>query len=424
MRLKVWSVTAVVNAEPDSIYIVRAKQKQASMSRYLMSEDHTYRQNRPIERKVAFFLPSLAGGGAERVLLNLANGFAQQGYKVDLVLAQATGPYLRQITPQVNTVNLGARRTLTSLYSLMTYLRQTQPEALIAGLDHANLVAIWAKYLSGVPTRVLVTVHGQLSEKIAGNPTIPEKFLAFLLRKFLPSADKIITVSNGVADDLSEVLRLKRDTITTIYNPVVSSSLFEKAKAPVTDPWPDAPSLPIVIAIGRLDKQKDFPNLIRAFGLVRRQLTCKLLILGEGEQRPYLENLIHELDLENDVSLPGFVDNPYAFLKRAQVFVLSSVWEGLPTVLIEALALGVPVVSTDCKSGPREILKDGKYGALVPVGDHTALAEAILQVLRERKTNNIVPVEAYQHFTWQHSVTAYAQAAGVFGNMHPGSFKR
>lgn len=408
---------AVVNAELDSIYIIC---KQPSMSRYLMSEDRTYRQNKTMGRKVAFFLPSLAGGGAERVLLNLANGFAQQGYKVDLVLAQATGPYMQQVSPQVNTVNLGARRTLTSLYSLVTYLRQTRPEALIAGLDHANLVAIWAKHLSGVPTRVLVTVHGQLSEKIAGNPTIPEKFLAFLLRKFLPSADRIITVSNGVADDLSEVLRLKRDTIITIYNPVVSSSLFEKAKAPVTDPWPDAPSLPIIIAIGRLDKQKDFPNLIRAFGLVRRQLACKLLILGEGEQRPYLENLICKLNLENDVSLPGFVDNPYAFLKRAQVFVLSSVWEGLPTVLIEALALEVPVVSTDCKSGPREILKDGKYGTLVPVGDHTALAEAILQVLREGKTNSIVPAEAYQPFTWDYSIEAYAREAGVLGNMPTG----
>jgi glycosyltransferase involved in cell wall biosynthesis len=202
-----------------------------------------------------------------------------------------------------------------------------------------------------------------------------------LLRRTYPEADRIIAVSRGVADDLRTLVRLPPELVTTAYNPVVDSELAKKADAPIDHPWfvPGAP--PVIIAVGRLTEQKDFPTLLRAFARVRAQRQARLLILGEGELRRKLEALACELGVDQDVSLSGFMSNPFAYMARAAVFVLSSAYEGLPGVLIETLACGCPVVSTDCPSGPAEILKNGQYGRLVPVGDPAAMAQAILSTL-------------------------------------------
>jgi glycosyltransferase involved in cell wall biosynthesis len=202
-----------------------------------------------------------------------------------------------------------------------------------------------------------------------------------MMRRLYPKADRIVAVSQGVADDLISLLNLPHEKVTVIYNPIVTPELFEQAKQPVSCSWFEQNRLPVILAVGRLTKAKDYPTLFRAFSLVRQVRPAKLLVLGEGEERSNLERLAIELGIQNDVSMSGFVDNPFAFMAKASVFVLSSAWEGLPTVLIEALSCGCPVVATDCRSGPREILDNGRYGRLVPVGDHEALAKAILETL-------------------------------------------
>jgi glycosyltransferase involved in cell wall biosynthesis len=209
-----------------------------------------------------------------------------------------------------------------------------------------------------------------------------------------------------VREDMAQVTGIPRERITVIFNPsVVGTEVAEKARAPLDHPWFELGQPPVLVAVGRLQEQKDYPTMIRAFAQVRQARPVRLLILGEGKERPVLEAQIEELGLQEDVSLPGFVTNPYAYLARASLFVLSSRWEGLPTVLIEALCCSTPVVSTDCPSGPREILQGGKYGRLVPVGDAEALARAITAALDEQRTSP--PPESWQPYDLNNIVDQY-----------------
>lgn len=330
-----------------------------------------------VETKLAIFLPSLNGGGAERAMLNLAHGLAECGCAVDLVLAQAKGPYLGEVHEAIRIVDLRASRVLTSLPALVRYLRRERPEALISALDYANVVALWARRLAGIPSRVLVNEQNTISRSARSSARRRQRMVPHLVKRFYPWADYVVGNSQGVADDLSQVTGLPRERIKILYNPVVTPELREKARAPLNHPWFEVGQPPVILAVGRLTKQKDFPTLIRAFAQVRRTRPARLLILGEGPDRPALEALVNQLGLEDDVAMPGFVENPYAYMSRVSLYVLSSRWEGLPTVLIEALYCGPPVIATDCPSGPREILADGRYGSLVPVEDITALTRAI-----------------------------------------------
>jgi glycosyltransferase involved in cell wall biosynthesis len=331
----------------------------------------------PANPTVSIFLPSLSGGGAERAMLNLAHGIAGCGYAVDLVLAQATGPYLREVGPAIRLVDLKAARVLTSLPGLMRYLRREQPVALISALNYANVVALWARRLVGTPQRVLVNEQNTLSRSARNSARHRQRLVPHLVKRFYPWADYVVGNSHGVVDDLSQVTGLPRTRIQMLYNPIITPEVRAKVRAPLDHPWFAAGQPPVLLAVGRLTKQKDFPTLIRAFAEVHQKRPARLLILGEGTDRPALESLVRELGLDDVVALPGFVDNPYAYMSRAGLYVLSSGWEGLPTVLVEALYCGPPVVATDCPSGPREILADGRYGRLVPVGDVAALAYAI-----------------------------------------------
>jgi glycosyltransferase involved in cell wall biosynthesis len=335
---------------------------------------------------IALFLPSLEGGGAERVMLNLARGLVNRDLAVDLVLAAAEGSYLNQVPSDVDVVNLGARRVLTSLPKLVRYLKCNQPAALLSTLTHANLVVLWARRLSGSSTWVVVRESNALS-RVAQNTALARvRLLPLLARCFYRWADGIVAVSQGVAEDLARITSLPLGRIRVIYNPVGTSELLEEAKKGLDHPWFAQKEPPVVLGVGRLTKQKDFSTLIHAFALVRQHYPARLMILGEGEQRSSLGALVCELGLADEVALPGFVENPYAYMARAAVLVLSSAWEGLPNVLIEAMAVGTPVVATDCGGGPVEILENGRYGRLVPVGDADAMAEAILVTINRRPT--------------------------------------
>lgn len=336
-----------------------------------------------VPTRVALFLRYLGGGGAEVAMVNVARGFVEQGLKVDFVLCQAGGSHQWKVPPEVRIVDLGSSGTLASLTALMRYLRQERPVALLSALHFNNEIAVAAKRLSGVSTRVVVCEQNTLSQRARHETGLAKRQTPLLARLFYPWADGVVAVSHGVARDLAQITGLPLDCMRVIYNPAVTPELAEKAKARVDHPWFATGEPPVILGVGKLEPQKDFPTLIRAFAIVRQVRPARLMILGWGPEpnRLELEELVRELGLEEDVALPGYVNNPYAYMARATVFALSSGWEGLPFVLVEAMAAGTPVVSTDCESGPAEILDHGKYGSLVPVGDTQALAAAILKVL-------------------------------------------
>ncbi len=330
--------------------------------------------------KLALFLPSLAGGGAERVMLNLAGGFLERGHGVDLVLARREGPLLRQVPEGAGLVDLRARKPLGAVPRLAAYLRRERPDALFSTMTHANIAARMACLLSRTGVPCLLREASALSRELAAARRLDRWLVPRLVRLLYPGAAAVVALSRGVADDLCRVTGLRRERVQVIYNPVVSPALLRSSREPVDHPWLRQP-VPVILAVGRLTRQKDFPTLLQAFALLRARREARLLILGEGEERPALEALCRELEIAEAVDLPGFVDNPRPFMAAASLMVLSSRWEGLGNVLIEALACGTPVVATDCPEGPREVLGDGAYGQLVPVGDAEALARAMERVL-------------------------------------------
>ena len=331
---------------------------------------------------VALYMQSFTGGGAERVMVNLALGLAARGLRVDLVVARAEGPYLSLVTPDIRLIDLQCQRSLTSLPGLVRYLGRERPDALLSALGQSNLIALAAAAVARFQGRVVISIHTHLSGHYRHAAGAKNQIFLHLCRRFYRRADAIVAVSHEAATDLKQAFGLPPDRVRMIYNPVVSPALFLSAKEPVEHPWFIQGQPPVVLAVGRLCEQKDFLTLLRAFAQVRSCLPARLLILGEGPSRSQLEAAVSELGLSDSVALPGFVANPYSYMARAAVYALSSRWEGLPTVLIEALACGVPVISTDCPSGPREILRDGHYGSLVPVGDVNALARSLEEVLR------------------------------------------
>lgn len=331
--------------------------------------------------RVALFLPSLSGGGAERIMLTLAAGLCARGVGVDLVLATATGEYLDRVPETVRQVDLGATRPLTAVLALARYLRSQRPQALLSTILSANLAALLAHRLAGVATRLVVRESSSLSFDLTRMTPLNRLLTPWLIARGFVRAHAFVAPSRSAADDLAKTAGIPRETIEVIYNPVISDALRERARQPTGHPWLQGAAVPVIVGMGRLTWQKDFATLIRAFALVRQAIPARLVILGEGEDRGELESLRHVLGVAEDVDLPGFVDNPYALLARARLFVLSSRWEGLPGALIEALACGLPVVSTDCPSGPREILDHGAYGQLVGVGDAEDMAAAILRAL-------------------------------------------
>lgn len=357
------------------------------------------------EAHIAIYLPSLRGGGAERVMVTLVNGFARRGYAVDLVLGKAEGPYLPEVASGVRVVDLGARRVVTSLPGLVRYLSRERPKAMLSALNHANVIALLARRFAGVPTRLVVSERAHLSLSLSGEPSRRARLMPWFMRHTYPWADGVVAVSGGVADDLAQAIGLPRKAIAVAYNPVVTDAMLRQAKAPLDHPWFAPGQPPVVLGVGRLTVQKDFSVLLRAFAKLRARRPARLMILGEGELRPALEALARQLGIDADVALLGFRDSPYVYMHRAELFVLSSRFEGLPNALIQAMAFGTPVVSTDCPSGPAEILENGRWGRLVPVGDVDALAWAMQATLTEMQHPDVA--RRAQDFSLAPGVDAY-----------------
>ncbi len=335
--------------------------------------------------RLTFFLPQLHMGGAERVIVSLIKGLVAKGFQVDLVLMnRGMGAYEKEIPRECRVIDLGARRTLTAIVPLACYLKHERPAIVIGVLSHLNVTILLARGISRAKIPVIVTEHGNFSAAHPYAERYTAKLLPPLMRWLYPRASFIVGVSQGVVDDLKKVLRFDSPKFRVIYNPIVDETLLQKAEEPLDHPFFGEGNPPVILAVGRLHVAKDFPTLFRAFTLVRKEINARLLILGDGDKRQELEALAKDLGITQDLDMPGFVENPYTYMKRASVFVLSSQWEGLPTVLVEAMACGCPVVSTDCPSGPAEILDNGTYGLLVPPKNPEKLAEAILKVLQSK----------------------------------------
>ncbi len=356
-------------------------------------------------------MDALHGGGAEKAVVNLLKGLAKRDeFDLDLVLSALEGPYLDQVPKKVRIVNLNNGRVITSILPLANYLRKNRPWALIANMSHVNVVASMARELAQIKTRLVLVEHNNLSAN--KSDLRRAKLVPPLMRWLYPRADAVVAVSAGVALDLEHQLGLRAETVKVLYNPVVDEDLVTHSQDTLTHPWFAGNSPPVFLAVGRLKQQKDFSNLLHAFALVRKQKLAHLIILGEGQERQKLENIIDTLGISKDVLLPGFVKNPYIYMKRASCFVLSSRHEGLPTVLIEAMACGCPVVATNCPSGPDEILDRGAYGSLVPIENSEALAEAMLKTLENPLPKEIL-VERANEYSTEKVVDTYLSLVNV-----------
>lgn len=333
--------------------------------------------------KVMFFLPTLGGGGAERTVIQLANNLVQQGRDVDVVVCDLSGEkskLLPEVDSKIQLIDLNCGRVFRAIQPLKQLLKAVAYDAVIATQTHTNIVAGIAKKLAGVKTRLIFREVSTPSKNIKLQG-IAKFVLKTLVNWTYPMAQQVVCVSKGVEADFREYYSYKKNNLSTIYNPVIDSSYLQKLKAPVQHRF-FSQDHQVVLAVGRLTEAKNFGLLIRAFHeLHQMHPETRLIILGEGELRAEFEALISKLNLTDVVDLPGFDPNPYAYFKYASLFVLSSNWEGLPGVLIQALASKVKVVSTDCPSGPREILADGQFGLLVPCDDQNALSHAMLQAL-------------------------------------------
>ncbi|MBA3890760.1 MAG: glycosyltransferase, partial [Gemmatimonadaceae bacterium] len=302
-------------------------------------------------------------------MVRLAAAFASQGDRVDLILVRAFGPYLEEVAEEVRIVELGSRGVLHAMPKLVRYLRSERPHIVMSTLPHANIALVTARALARTGTPVVVREASTRSFVRHTGFAVKRRVTAGLVASSYRHADATVAVSAGVADDLLEAFGVNPSQLHVIHNPVIDSDLEARARVPLDDPWFASDMPPVIMSVGRLSEEKDFPTLLRALARVRERRTARLLLLGEGSDRPRLERLVQELGIAEAVRLPGFVANPYPYMARASVYVLSSQREGLPSALIQAMACGCPVVSTDCPSGPAEILLDGELGELIPVGD-------------------------------------------------------
>lgn len=354
---------------------------------------------RSLRMKIAILITRLDSGGVERAAVRLISGFLAEGHSVDVLTTSKTGRMLAELPNGANLVNIaGIIRLpgipglvsprvwlgLTSLIPLAKYLNRTRPDVLLA--TQSGLTAVLARYLARSRTRTVLRVASSQKASIEKDPYRVARLLP-LVRKFaFKHADRVIVNSRNVADEIMNSTGISRSRIDVIPNPSADPEIFLKAQEPITHSWLDNPEFPTAIAVGRLTAQKDYPTLLKAHAAVIESSPCKLVIVGEGEERETLASLTDSLGTSPHVDFVGYSDNPWSLMARATVYLLTSAWEGSPSSLIEALALGVPSVATDSPGGTSEVLGDGKFGLLAPVGDSDAIARAWLEILQNPGT--------------------------------------
>ncbi|MES9852041.1 MAG: glycosyltransferase [Candidatus Thiodiazotropha sp. L084R] len=363
---------------------------------------------------VCLFILKFGDGGVERMMVNIARGLSLIGVRVDFIIKNSNAPYLHLLPDSVRVIKFPVAKQSEALPKLLDYLQQNNPDIVVSAKILDDEIALKAKQSHKGKTRFYLRPGTALISrmKARGMGWIRRWLKTRNLVKLFNQADGVVAVSQGVADEVMQLSKVSQDRITVIKNPTITPELYELSEAEVPDPWLADDQPPVILGIGGLRRQKDFPSLIQAFAQVRQQLPCRLMILGQGNKEAQLKQLAQELELGDDFRLVGFVDNPYVYLKHAGLFVLSSLWEGSPNVLTEALALGTPSVSTDCPSGPFEVSRGGEVLPLVPVGDVDRLAEAMLQTLRESPDRGKLK-SAVSEYTLERSARSYLAAFGL-----------
>ena len=333
--------------------------------------------------RIAILLSYSGDGGVERMINHLIAGLLAAGHPVDVLVLKTRGGHFRDLPVDARVVRLGTEHAAFALPALVRYLRRERPPVLLAAKDRAARLALHARRVARVPTRVVLRLGNTLSRSLARHGPVKRWLRLGPIRRLYPHADALIAVSRGVADDIVDLAPVDPARVHVVANPVVTPALYRQAQTCPDHAWLGRPGQPVVLAVGRLAPQKDFPTLLRAFAELRAQGTdARLIILGEGEERQRLTTLAAELGIADFVDLAGFRADAPAWLAAADLFVLSSAWEGSPNALTEALALGTPVVATDCPSGPSEILHGGEVAPLVAVGDAAAMARAMRDTLQ------------------------------------------
>lgn len=345
-------------------------------------------------KKIAFFLPSLEGGGTEKNAINLFKNIDRQEYDVSFVLAEKKGEFLKLVPKEVKIVDL---ETKTKAYfkvflKLIKYFRKETPDILVSAFPHFNIMCLVAKIITGSKTKIIITEHLGIftlpktaSSRI--NSFVSRFLLPFCIKIFYPKSDAIICVSIGVSGDILKIVK-KQINLSVIYNPIDINEIKKLAEEPFDDSWFVVTKTPIIIMTGRLNKQKDYPTALMALKIINEKKEARLVILGKGKEKNNLKELVSKLGLNDKVLFLGFKDNPFKYIKHSSVFVLSSLSEGFGNVLVEAMACRIPVVSTDCDFGPREIIENNKNGFLVPIKNPIAMAEAVLKILNNSDIKN------------------------------------
>lgn len=368
--------------------------------------------------RIALLLQDLGGGGVERCFVNLARGFANNGVRVDLYVSTVHGDAPHFDFPGVNVVVLQPGSQRQRVQHLAGLLESTTPSHLLAAIENDCRLALQARSANNLQIIFVASLNysGQLTGRGAGPWRRWKRNRE--LRTLFGQADGVFCVSQGVAADMASILRRDESQFPALPNPVITPEFAGLSREPVSHPWFEPGQPPVVLGVGRLSRIKNFPLLVRAFALARKEMDLRLIVLGEGKHRALLERTAEKLGVADDLSLPGHIDNPYPYMKKASLFALSSLWEGFGNVVVEALACGTPVVATDCPSGPAEILQGGRYGLLVPVDDEIALAQAILQSLNTPTSESML-LEAAKPYSLKRSTTAYLAALGIRSDREP-----
>jgi glycosyltransferase involved in cell wall biosynthesis len=372
-------------------------------------------------RTIAVFSPTLQAGGSEHVLGLLVKRLYERGQAVERVIAH------QPLTPGIEDENgamvrgLGAKRMLGAIRPLTKYLVTHRPQCILSSLTYANILVIASAMLAGAGTPVIVREATTVTAYARISQSRRNSLLPMLVRRFYRHADQVIAVSQGVRDDLVDKLDVPSAKVRVIYNPVDLERVKRLAEQDLSHPWFCEPDCPVVVTVARLDESKDFDSLLSAVQRVNRTRAVRFVVVGEGPERSRIESLARHFEVADRIWLAGYQENPYRFVARADVFLHPSKVEGLPNAVLEALALERPIVSSDCDSGPREILLGGRYGSLVPVGDADAMAAAILEKLETGATHT-VDADFMTRFGIDHVVDAYlatfAEVAQLGGGGH------
>ena len=352
----------------------------------------------------------------ERAMLNLANFYFQQGISVDFLVAAKQGPLLDEVSENINVIDLksytsswrlgmlkiallvepwllllffaGTKPKAVKVISgLVKYIQNANPDMILSTPTTANLAVIWARKYCGHDKKIVIREASTLSKEVQNKSALFFRLIKFFVKKWYSKANVIICVSNGVREDLRLNFKIKPQKLQTVYNILDIAKIKKQAQSTQYDSVISRFDN-YILSIGRLEKQKDFETLIRAFHLIANHVPSNLVILGEGPEREKLESLVRQLKLSNRVLLPGFFVNPYPFIKKSQVLALSSRWEGCPNVLREAMVLNRKIISTNCPSGPGEILKNGKYGILIETGDIATFSAQLFRLVAQPDVEN------------------------------------